>query len=164
MLNAFKGQAGFGAAGPEIVGAAEQFDQVLGAVGLNEIAVGAELVGAFDIFGLFGAAEHHGGNDAAVGVIIQPLEDFEAADTWHLDVNEHDAGEREFGAVLEFALTFKIVHDSAAIGENLNGIFKAEFAEGSFEEESVVGAIFGNENCEIAVHMCSSVRNRRGKL
>lgn len=133
---------------PELVIEFHEFAELVEAGGLLEVAIGTELEAAFDVAIFGGGAEHNCGNDAAFGMFIQPLQQFEAGAARHFQIGDNGAGKRILLAVGIGPGALQIGHRIGAVGGDMDWEVDTVFGKSALQQEGVVGIILGDEDNE----------------
>ena len=100
---------------PIAVETLDQVQELFVAGWLDEIGVGAKMIGVVDRFNARVAGENNNHEMAELGLSAQPREQFETIETRHVDVDDEHAWHRITATVCELATTQEIRHGVNAV-------------------------------------------------
>jgi hypothetical protein len=138
---------------PVIKNDIENFDEMIEIIGFLEVGIRAKAISFGDILIESGTAQHDGAKPREFRLVPQPVQDFEARHSWHLEIEDQQIWKREFVSIRKLAFAFEVLDDLHAIGDfmHLNG-FPVP-AQGKLEQTAIVGIVFGQEDCKFIIHI-----------
>jgi two-component system, response regulator len=131
---------------PVFVHGGDHVVEFLGVQGFGEEGIGAEFIGAIDVLEGVGGGQDDNDQGAKGDFLAEPLEDFKAIFAGHLEVEEHEGGQRVFGAIGELAFAFEVSDGFLAITDNLNGILEAGTTKGAPKHRDIVVTVVREQN------------------
>jgi hypothetical protein len=124
----------------------EHFDEGIEAAGFDEVVVGAEFEGFFDVGAADGGAEDIDAEVAELGVGTDGGKDIEAVDAGEFEIEKNGDGVRVLISVVEFAGAAEVIEGLLAVGDEMEAVFEAGAGPGFGHEGGVVGAVFDEED------------------
>jgi hypothetical protein len=122
---------------PALVEGLNQADEFQGIGDFQQVVIRAKLACFVDIRLVFGGGKYQDRQFSKGGLRANPLEDVEAGFLWHVDVEQHEAGEWETGAVSEAAIAGEVIKSLLAVRHGLEGIGQTGAFESEFKEDDV---------------------------
>ncbi len=139
----------------------EHLDELGGVRGLDQVGVGAGLVGAVDVDFIAGGGQRHHQQGVQHRLLANPLEDFKAAADGEVQVQQHDIGHGELFAVGVGARAGQVIQRGLAIANHYQPVGQAGLVEGAVHEEHVIVFVF---DVEITFAIRASVRFNSANL
>jgi len=119
---------------------------------LDKKGVGSELVGPIDIAnGIRGGQNDHP-ERSQFGLLANPSQNLKAVDAGHLQVEQHDARKREFGAIAIPAAGLQIKHRLLSVSHYPQWVDDLVLCEGALEQDDVILIVFNKEKHGLIRH------------
>jgi hypothetical protein len=131
---------------PKLQEAPREVSELLKGGGLAEVRVGAEAEGVFDIAAIGRGAPDDSRDNAVIRMVVNPLQDIEAANAGHFEVKNQDVRKRMDDAVMERGIAAQIFDGFRSVVDNMNGTRKATFLKRALEEKCIVLIILGDQD------------------
>ena len=127
----------------------ENFDKMSEIVGLFEVGIRAQTVGFGDILIQAGTAQHDGAQPRELRLVAQPMQDFQAGHSRHLEVEDEQIREWEFIAVAKLPFPLQVLNDFHAVGDFKYPDGFLIPTQGQVKQATIVGIVFGQEHCKL---------------
>jgi hypothetical protein len=131
----------------------QHFDEMVEIVGLFEIGIHAQPVRLGDVLVQARAAQHHRAEPRELGLVAQPMKDFEASHPRHFQIKDEQIWQRELATVSKLAFAFQILNNFHPISDFKHSNGLPAPAQGKLKETAIVRIVFSQQSCKINIHV-----------
>ena len=126
---------------PKGVESSHQRSVILELERFDEERGGAKSVSSLHIENVFRVSEHNDANSAQMGFSANCPQDIETVRFGQFEVEQDDAGHREFDAIGIFSKTVEVSDGGIAVRDNEDRVFNGGGGESAFDQEDVIRVI-----------------------